>query len=209
MSRFLEVMVVPNKHFFTMIMLVGFIGVFLQGCSSQQVGSRETFDLMVRGVELQGSSYEAAEYLSKQAVNKINPHTPIAVGTLSDVNAMETSSALGRLIAEQIASRLVHLGHTVAEVRLRNAINVKAGRDSGEYMTSRDPSFLAPTTNVGAIVTGTYTVGSEHVHINLRLIDVNSGRIVSAYDYQLENEDNVRELVQTDSGSYDIFSKGH
>lgn len=161
------------------------------------------FDLSSEpSVSMRESSYRAADNLAAQTQKTLPPGTPILVGTLNDVNQMETSTALGRMIAEQVGARLVQRGYIVSDVRFRNAINVKedAGRQSqaGEFFLSRDTSVLKGEQDVGAVVTGTYVKAKREVLVNLRMIDAGSSRILAATDYRLPMNSDVRALMKAD-----------
>ncbi len=164
-----------------------------------------------QGVQM--ASYEAADKLAGQSLNVVTRETPIAVGTLSDINDIESSSALGRMIAEQVGARFVQLGYTVSEIKLRADINVQQPNDgtagAGEYMTSRNREQLAAHTNARAVISGTYAVAGENILVNLRLIDVNTARILAAHDYSMPMNEDTRRLLDSDTSTGSgIFSSG-
>jgi hypothetical protein len=154
------------------------------------------------------SSYTAAEELMAQAGYDLDTDTPILVGTISDIDDIETSSSLGRVIAEQVGSRFVHAGYDVREVRLSKKINVReghfAGNQAGEYVISRDSGDLVPAINVGAVVFGTYAVGKNRILVNLRLAEPGTGKVIAAHDYSLVNDVEARRLL-ADDGKYSFF----
>jgi TolB-like protein len=159
---------------------------------------------------IQTSNYKAADELSAQAPGRDGA---IAIATISDANNIETSSALGRMISDQLGARFVQLGYHVSEIRLRNDINVLQSADGmadGEYVLSRNRDELAARTNARHVVSGTYAVGANSVLVNLRMIDANTSRVLAAYDYTLPMNGDVRRLVETraHSGDKNIFSSG-
>lgn len=150
------------------------------------------------GLRMKDSSYMAADALSKQSSLRLPQGTPVLIGTLNDINKMETTTPLGRAIAEQIGARLVQRGYIVSDVRFRNAINVKQTdnhKDAGEFFLSRDTSVLKGEQDVGAVVTGTYVVAKTEVLVNLRMIEATTSRVLAAYDYRLPMTSDVRALV--------------
>ncbi len=161
---------------------------------------------------IQTASYQAADQLAGQSLNVVTRDTPIAVGTLSNINQIETSSALGRMIAEQVGARFVQLGYNVSEIKLRNDISVlqmpDGGATAGEYVLSRDATQLASKTNAKAVVTGTYAVGGDNILVNLRMIDTNTSRILAAHDYAMPVNADTRKLIENEQNSGNIFSKG-
>lgn len=155
-------------------------------------------------VSMRDMSYKAADVLIMQTKNTMPAGTPILLGTLSDVNRMETSTALGRMITEQVGARMAQRGFNVADVRFRNAINVKEhyanAAEAGEYFLSRDTSVLKGEQDVGAVVTGTYAKAQREVLVNLRMIDARTSRILAATDYRLPINSDVRTLLKSESG---------
>ncbi len=162
-------------------------------------------------VRMMDSSYQAADALIKQAGPMLDPSTPLLIGTLSDVSKMETSSPLGRMVAEQVGARFVQRGFIVSDVRFRNAINVKdSAKDpsaAGEYFLSRDTAVLKGEQDVGAIITGTYVVARNEVLVNLRLMEASSSRVLAAHDYRMPMTRDVRSLVDN-STSKEAFKPG-
>lgn len=158
-------------------------------------------------LRMMDSSYAAADGLIRQSGKMLDPTTPLLVGTLSDVNKLETSSPLGRMIAEQVAARFVQRGFVVSDVRFRNAINVKeSAKDpsaAGEYVLSRDTSVLKGEQDVGAIITGTYVNARNEVLVNLRLLDASNSRIIAAYDYRLPKTRDVRALLENGNDDFE------
>lgn len=181
----------------------------LGACSSRYATT--PFD-MTNPKTVMSGSYKAADMLAAQSLNIVSPDTPIAVATFSDVNKIESSSALGRMIAEQIGARLVQTGYNVSEIKLRNDINVQQALDSsaesGEFVLSRNRVALAGHTNARAVVTGTYALAGENVLVNARLIDVNSSRILAAHDYTMPLNSDVRRLLQADGNNTAVFGSG-
>ncbi len=160
-------------------------------------------------LSLKESSYAAADALSAQAMPGVNASTPILVGTLSDINEIETSSALGRMITEQIGARFVQLGYTVNEIKLRTSVNVRQtsqSEDAGEYLFSRLPHALTDEQKAGAIISGTYAVARDSVLINVRLVEASTGKVVAAEDYGIKMTPDVAKLLS--DGESEFFSSG-
>lgn len=57
-----------------------------------------------RWISLTELSYIAADTLAQDAGPELDTTRPLVVATLSDINHVETSSALGRMIAEQVGA---------------------------------------------------------------------------------------------------------
>lgn len=155
---------------------------------------------------VQDYTYDATDDLISDARRGISANTPILVGTLSDVDKLERSSTFGRMISEQISSRLSQRGFSVSELKMRNSVNIKEGlgdtNESGEYLFSRDVSAIGGEHAAAAAVTGTYAVAGKEILVNLKMIDVASGKLLSATDFTVPLDSNTRPLVKNDVTSF-------
>lgn len=156
--------------------------------------------------DLQDYSYDAADDLIGDARYKVGANTPVLVGTLNNVDKLERSSTFGRMVAEQVSARFVQRGFSVSELKMRNSVNIKQGlgdpNESGEYLLSRDVSAIGGEHKAAVAVTGTYAVAGRDVFVNLKMIDVATGQLISATDYNVPLDSNLRELVESDSAAF-------
>ncbi len=127
-------------------------------------------------------TYDAVDMLINRSLVKIDPNKNILATSIVDVSDIESSSALGRLISEQISGRIAQQGYTVSEPKLRSDLSVNT---QGEMMLSRSLADLRARYDAQAVITGTYAVGAEYIHINLKLIALDNGQILSSMDYIL------------------------
>lgn len=118
---------------------------------------------------------------------------PFIVATLVNIDKLEQSSTFGRLISEQLASRITQLGHNVVELKVRNSIFMK--RNEGEFLLTREIKEVATAHKAQAIVVGTYAESSDFVYINLKVVNPNNSLILAAYDYALPMDKEIRRLV--------------
>ena len=129
------------------------------------------------------ASYQAADTMLEQAPWLKQSHQPLLTATFVNVNSLENSSGLGRIVAEQVASRFAQQGFTMIELKLRNDIFVK--QDAGEFVLSRSVQDISRYHNVAAVVAGTYAVGRNSVYVSARLIRAADSLILAGYDYSL------------------------
>lgn len=139
------------------------------------------------------SSYDAADALIAQIRASIPPETAVITATLVNINTLESSSPLGRLVTEQISARFVHSGYQVVEVKLRNQIYLK--RNEGELVLTREVRDIAKKHNAGIVVSGTYVDGKDRVFINLKVIRLEKNIVSAAHDYYLDKDALVRSLL--------------
>jgi len=131
-------------------------------------------------------TYSAVENLLEKSQITIDRNSPLLVSTVVNVNKLEESSGPGRMITEQISGRIVQLGYKTIEPKLRNGLTIQG---SGELILSRDIKLLKTSFPAQAVITGTYAVGNDQVSINLKLIELSEGRILSSTDYVLPVSD--------------------
>ena len=163
--------------------------------SSIYLGDRDYTDN-----RLAWETYRAVDRVLSQA-RSISRNTPLLVGTVNDIDYLETSVTFGRVLQEQISTRLTHRQYNVTELKLRTSLNIKQGllnpEEAGEYMLSRDIQALRAEHRAAALITGTYAVAGEEVMVNLKLIDVATGKVIGATDYSVTLDRNTRRLVQS------------
>jgi TolB-like protein len=131
-------------------------------------------------------TYSATQNLIEKSQVVIDRGKPLLVTSIVNVNKLEESSGPGRMITEQISGRIVQLGYTTIEPKLRNSLSIQG---SGELILSRDVKLLKANYPAQAVVSGTYAIGSEQVHINLKLIELSEGRILSSVDYVIPSNE--------------------
>lgn len=160
--------------------------------------------------DLSSRTYNATDRMMAQSKGTLK-NTPMLVGTINDIDYLETSSTLGRVVQEQIASRLTQKGYNVTELKLRSDLNIKQGLvdnlESGEYMLSRDLSALKNEHKAAAVVTGTYAVAGQDILVNLKLLDVQSGKVLGAIDYSIDLDVNMRRLTRTTPSAMGFYGE--
>jgi TolB-like protein len=173
--------------------------LLLSGCGSMQsqspyINNQDPMTLfkVPADVNIAQTSYVAAEQLVNQT--DLSADAPVLVASLANVNDVRNSSALGRIIAEQVSSRLAQLGYAVSEVKLRSSMAIN---ENGEFMLSRDVRALGAAQNAQAVVAGTYAAGTKEVYVSLRLIRLSDSRVLGGVDYALPAGPNTQSLVKT------------
>lgn len=129
---------------------------------------------------------------------------PFIVATVVNIDQLEESSSFGRLVSEQIASRLVELGQNVVELKIRNSLFMK--KDEGELLLTREIKEVANAHSTRAVVVGTYTVSSSLVFVNLKIVDPVSNQIKATYDYAHPKNAQVNSMLANDAVSQNVAS---
>ncbi|MDG4596335.1 MAG: FlgO family outer membrane protein [Candidatus Contendobacter sp.] len=148
---------------------------------------------VVRDANLVDASHAAADALLARAPWLKERREPLLATTFVDINNLETSSALGRVIGEQVGSRFTQEGFTVIEIKMRNNIFVAEG--TGELMLSRSVREISQSHNAAAVITGTYAVARQSVYVTARLIRATDNLVLAAYDYVLPYGPDAKALV--------------
>ena len=180
------------------LLLAGVAGL-LSGCSDVYTGASFP-DQAARGhgdVDLVANSHRVTERLVDTSQQILDREKPIIVASLVDVTDLEQSSVLGRIVGEQIRSRLTQLGYTTREMRFRGNILVREG--DGELALSRDVQKISKAQEAQAVVTGVYAVADHTVYVTLRLIRAHDSLVISSFDYSLPKNENISSLLEMDS----------
>lgn len=123
-----------------------------------------------------------------------NSGAPFIVATLVNIDQLEQSSTLGRLISEQVTSRMAQLGFSVVELKVRNGVYMK--RNEGEFMLTREIKEVASNHQAQAVIVGTYAESSTLIYINLKLVNPTNSMILAAYDYALPLDRQIRSMLR-------------
>lgn len=145
------------------------------------------------GTDIIQSSYQAADSLIVQLQHVLPQDTPLIAATLVNLNRLDESSPLGRLVTEQISGRFAQHGYRAIEVKLRNQIYMK--RNEGELVLTREVVDLAKKHSASAVVSGTYADSEDRVFINLKVVQIKGNVILGAVDYVLAKDPLVRSLL--------------
>lgn len=161
------------------------IAMVLAGCGPQFTGHSGTSSdaSRTRDANLVTHSYQAAENIVTSAHRQIVRDKPILVASLVNVSNLRQSSSFGRIVSEQLTSRLAQMGYETRELKLRSSFLVLSG--TGELVLSRRLKDISQEQSAQAIITGVYAVAKKSVYVTLRLIGATDGRVISAYDYVL------------------------
>lgn len=99
------------------------------------------------------------------------------VTSFSNLNKLSETTPFGRLVAENLIHELQVRKWKVFEVRLTKDVIIN---ENGEFSLSRDIKKIRDQYQIGGIVAGTYSVAGNHVIVNSRVIDINTGLVASS-----------------------------
>ncbi|GAM09143.1 hypothetical protein OR1_01417 [Geobacter sp. OR-1] len=142
-----------------------------------------------------------ADQLERNIDRKILANTFI-ITSFANLDKLNETTSLGRLVSENLIHELQVRHWKIFDVRLTKDIVIN---DSGEFSLSRDIKKIRDTYKVGGIVAGTYSVNQNHIVVNARVIDIETGIVASAGQVHLPLNDYAEELLYN-VPSYEVKS---
>lgn len=189
-----------------MIAALASAGMLLSACeTAPRVVSTEPTYEQAQNSAFNQANYNAVAELLKRLPSPNAPASasntsdssasaPFVVATLVNIDQLEQSSTLGRLISEQVASRMTQLGFSVLELKVRNGVYMK--RNEGELLLTREIKEVASTHNAQAVIVGTYAESATLVHVNLKVVNPSTNVVIAAHDYALPLDKQVASLIR-------------
>jgi len=138
---------------------------------------------------------QAAHALLQSLNTPLDKQKAMLVTSLANVNRLEETTALGRVLGEQVAAHFTQQGYTVREARFRQDLLVE--QDNGEFILSRALPAIYNKHAVATVTTGTYAVAQTEVYVTLKVLDLN-GVVLASHLLTLPLGDNVRRLLIED-----------
>ncbi len=160
--------------------------IFLFGCSSHldhsKIVHKQTQSSKDR--ELIEKNYEVAKILDK----KLNTYSMDAklmlVSTFVNLDNLQSANSLGRLIPQQISSKLAQLDYRPLDIRLRHS-DIEVKEKSGELALSRKLKDIALEQQASTILVGTYSVLYNKIYVTAKVLRCKDSTTLAAYDYTL------------------------
>lgn len=187
-----------NTQFFKPL-LIGFCGLLITNYSySQPVVNSEIPNIYTRENIVTPNAYKYEPiiinnslgsagifnsgmiFLAEQLERNVAPESrnrPTIIATFSDVNNFADTSQFGRLTSESLMHELQIRNWNVVDVRLTKDLIIN---EAGEFSLSRDINRLRASNPTSNIVTGSYSVTPDGVILNVRVLDVKTGYILSS-----------------------------
>ncbi|MBF0159931.1 MAG: hypothetical protein HQL58_10465 [Magnetococcales bacterium] len=176
--------------------------MLLAGCSSLMTQQPEpSYPLVSQPLSSKPSTsvneltYNAANFMAPQAVNKLRPDAKILPATFVNLDNLNQSSALGRLLSQQVASRLTQHGFAVVEAKVRHSMLVR--KHGGEFLLSRELTQMANQFKAQAILVGSYSVARSQLYVNTQLIRLSDQVAVASSDFSMKMDHNTQMLLNT------------
>lgn len=159
--------------------------VLTSGCTAQMLNTAAHGIFPQSETNFKEQNTAAADYLIQQARSFIGRGDLMIAEPLSDAKQPGMSSTISKMIPEQIGVRLSQLGYRM---------------DLSQVATGRDTNYLKPSITGGEkpdfILSGTYLRRRIEMDVSLRIIDIQAGRVIAAYDYIMPLNRETAELSQ-------------
>jgi TolB-like protein len=150
--------------------------------------------ILTQDANLIESSYQAADNLIRNNRAIFKPKSRLLITTIADIDNLEDSTSLGRLLGEQLATRFAQRGYTVIEAKLQNGLFMIP--QTGEFILSHQLRDLGQQYQANTVVAGTYAVAKDKVYLTLKMLDCKSSEVISSYAYTLPLGSNTLTLLQ-------------
>lgn len=134
------------------------------------------------GARLMEISYKAAGALHAQLRGGEAAGYPMLAASFVDSANLDTASDLGRLLSEQVASRLQSARLFRGRIQLR-ADQLALGPTDGVLALSRDLRKVNLDVDAYSILVGTYTTIERQIYVNARVVRTSDGVALASSDF--------------------------
>jgi TolB-like protein len=200
MGRLILSQYINNKLFFIFILLVSSFS--LSSCTHRmafggcdyRMKTGECQANTVQDADIKATSYAAADNLLRHFSDWQEPNPLLLVTSIADLDNLEDSTSLGRLIGEQLSARFAQQGYPVIEAKLYRGL-IKIPR-TGEFVLSREVQAIGRARHASIIVAGTYATGKDKLYVTLKMLNRDNGEVMSSYAYDLPIGPNTSTLLK-------------
>ena len=143
-----------------------------------------------------GALNTASMFIAEQLERNLSPEMRSRALVVTDFVALNTlteTSQLGRLLAQNLMHEMQLRNWAVTDITFRKNILIEA---SGEFSLSRDIKQLKAPVQTGSVITGTYVNTAEGLILNVRMIQVISGAVVSTAQVKLPADRLISHLLE-------------
>lgn len=127
-----------------------------------------------------------------------DPKVPILVASFVNRSRLNSTSELGLLMADHVASRMTQQGYTVVEPKLRQDFSIR--EEEGEFLLSRDIERLHQESGAYAAVIGSYTETLYHVDFTTKIVGIRNRKVLASVDVKLPLGQTSRDLLSETGG---------
>jgi TolB-like protein len=174
------------------------LAAIVSGCAV--VGPSAPVVMYQRQPRLIEAQYAVADALRADICGPEACEYPIMLASFVNLENLDESSPLGRIIPQQIGSRMVQQGMNVVDVRLRtNSLLIRRGE--GEFALSRELEKIKRDVDAYAVLTGTYTVIYGQIYVTAMVLRSADGVKLASMDYVLPMDRKALGIIPHQSSS--------
>ncbi len=167
--------------------LMGILVLSFQGCNQNTIViPKEKASTNEVYFTLNDAIISLSNQLSKNNILSIKDTGMLTVTSFVDLQQLNKTSQFGQVIGESLFSELFVRGFNVSDFRGQNSITINA---NGEFYITRNITMLQEEVPNTYILVGTYTKIDQNTMINARILDNNTGKIVSSARAMYSNDD--------------------
>lgn len=143
--------------------------------------------------DMRSQVYAATDAMIGNTRSYLDPRRAIVPASFVNQDNIDSTSPLGRLISNMMASRFTQRGYAISQVKLRKSLLIQPG--SGEFMLSRDLDEIRQSSGGQAVLTGWYTIAHQNIFVTAQVISLKDGTALASTDFELPSTGNVRALL--------------
>lgn len=118
---------------------------------------------------------------------------PVIFTSLVNIHDLTETSNFGRTFAELMMSNFAKHNVTVYDYRAKGAISLS---NEGEFLLSRDASKIRHTIGESYVFAGSYSVNEKAIIVNARLINIQTGQVISATTTTIRDKNVLKTVCQ-------------
>lgn len=146
-------------------------------------------------------AYALADGLEHNLVQFVDRSRPILFTSFVDLDDLNTTSSFGRLLGEQVASRMSQLGYRIVELKMRQGSMI-FNHEAGEMALSRDLRDVRTHRDAQAVLVGTYVLIEEAVIVSARLLSTSDGALLASWDATVRKTRDISELAAKNRATF-------
>jgi len=142
------------------------------------------------------AAYGAADHLEKHLVSELNRIIPILSTGFVNLEHPKGSSAFGRLLGEQVASRFSQHGYRVIDLSMPKHLASAEGKTVKPALLQDSKGTAFPYELQAALV-GDFIVSDELAYVSVRLVKISDNAILTSCDFSIRLNEALKKSANT------------
>jgi len=185
-------MTAAAKHYFRLILaLPAIIVIAVVGSGSCHASQPVGYD-----ADLIKAAYGAADHLEKHLVSELSRIMPILSTGFVNLEHPKGSSAFGRLLGEQVASRFSQHGYRVIDLSIQKHLAFAEGKAAKPALLQDSKGTSSPYELQAAIV-GDFIVSDDLAYVSVRLVKIPGNAVLTSCDFSIRLNEALKRAANT------------